>query len=320
MVALYVDDLLIAATTLSVISSVKQSLCSFYSMKDLGLASKFLGMNINQTSGFISLSLNDYIKASAELSNAPLSHAVSTPLSPTMDLFDSSSPRLQNITIYQRIIGQLLFISNTGRPDIAYSVSLLSRFLKAPTEIHLRAARRVFQYLYSTRSAALVYHKGSPVSLDIFSDASYGNRADIPYATRGYVTLLAGGTITWCSKKIRSEVTLSSTEAEYISASEAVAEIQWLSNLINHMTIKVPRPTLWVDNIPAIHVAENPVGHSRMKHVDIKYHHIRKAIVDGKLNIKHVRTTEQLADITTKTLTAKPFRYLASKLLTLESI
>lgn len=313
-VALYVDDLLIAAPDMAIMQKVKNALSRFYSMKDLMSVNKFLGMNVNQTSNDITLSLEDYISQAAVSNAIPLDKPVDIPLSPTTNLFDDQSLPLDNVTPYQSIVGQLLFIANTGRPDVAHSVSLLSRFLKAPTEIHLTAARRVFQYLYTTRKAALVYRIGSPIHMNIYSDASYGTTTDIPYATRGYITQLAGGIITWCSKKIRSTVTLSSTEAEYISASEAVAEMQWLRNLMQHMEIKIKTPTLWVDNLPAIHIAENPVHHSRMKHVAIKHHHIRKTINDGEIEIQHVGTENQLADITTKTLARKPFTYLTNKL------
>lgn len=79
----------------------------------------------------------------------------------------------------------MLFAANTGRPDISHPVSLLSRFLKAPTELHFQTAQRVLQYLYTARHACLMYQIGSPVQMDIYLDASYGAREDISYATRG---------------------------------------------------------------------------------------------------------------------------------------
>lgn len=319
-VALYVDDLLIAGPNDATISSVKHDLSTVYSMKDLGPVSKFLGLNVHQTPAHISLSLEDYIVKAANASSICLSKPRYIPISPTTDLFDTNSSLLSNITPYQSIVGQLLFAANTGRPDIAHAVSLLSRFLKAPTELHLETAQRVLQYLYTTRHASLMYQMGAPVQMNIYSDASYGAKEDIPYATRGYITQLAGGTITWCSKKIKSTITLSSTEAEYIAASEAVAEMQWLINMMNHMGIKVKTPNLWVDNIPAIHIAENPVHHNRMKHVAIKVHHVRKAIADGQINIGHINTKEQLADITTKTLSKALFIHLRDKIIFKASI
>ena len=169
-----------------------------------------------------------------------------------------------------------MFIANTGRPDVAYSVSLLSRFMQAPRKVHLRAAHRVFQYLYTTRTHRLVYRSGSPIQAVIYSDASHGSAADIPYATRGYIVQMAGCTVTWSSKKIKM-VTLSSTEAEYVAACEAVKEAAWLTHLFTWMGLSPLRTRLLVDNQPAIHIAQNPVCHSRIKHIRLDYHYIREA-------------------------------------------
>ena len=85
---------------------------------------------------------------------------------------------------------QLLFIANVSRPAVAYSVGLLSRFLQAPRQVHLKAAHRVLQYLYTTCTHRLVYRSGSPLQVVIYSDASHGSATDIPYATRGYCDLV----------------------------------------------------------------------------------------------------------------------------------
>ena len=187
LVALYVDDLLITSPSPEVTSKIKNALNRYYSMKDLGQVKKFLGLNIEQDDKKVSLSLHDYICQAASSSGVDTSRTVTTPLSKDIPIFDDQSPPLPDITVYQSIVGQLLFISNTGRPDVAHSISLLSRFLKDPREIHLRAAHRVMQYLYATRHHGLVYHMGSPIELQIYSDASHGSTTDIPHATRGYI-------------------------------------------------------------------------------------------------------------------------------------
>ena len=184
MVALYVDCLLIAAPNETIVGNVKRQLSRIYSMKDLGPVRKFLGMNVRQTPRSISITLADYISTAAASSEVPLHKQVHTPLSPSTDFQGEHSPLLEDITSYQAIVGQLLFIANTGRPDVAYSVGLLSRFLQAPRQVHLRAAHRVFQYLYTTRTHELVFRVGSPLQLTIYSDASHNSVTDIPYATR----------------------------------------------------------------------------------------------------------------------------------------
>lgn len=127
MVALYVDDLIIAAPNPQILASIKAGLKKAYSMKDLGPISKFLGMNITQHKDFsVTLSLCDYISKAATSSSVIIAKSAPTPLSASVDYFDESSPLVTDITSYQSIIGQLLFISNAGRPDISYSISLVS--------------------------------------------------------------------------------------------------------------------------------------------------------------------------------------------------
>ena len=315
LVALYVDDLLIAAASTRMVRQVKCQLQSVYAMKDLGPVNKFLGMNISQTKDYIALALTDYITSAASASEIQVNKPVHTPLSPTTDYNDSSSPLVADIKQYQAIIGQLMFIANTGRPDVAYSVSLLSRFLQSPRQVHLRAAHRVFQYLYTTRTHRLVYRSGSPLQAVIYSDASHGSAVDIPYATRGYIVQMAGGTVTWSSKKIKM-VTLSSTEAEYVAACEAVKEAAWLTHLFTWMGLSPLRTRLLVDNQPAIHIAQNPVCHSRIKHIRLDYHYIREAVQSGLVDLEYIPTKEQLADITTKVLPKDTFEGLTARCLT----
>ena len=190
LVALYVDDLLIAAASPRLVSQVKRQLQSVYAMKDLGPVNKFLGMNVSQTKDHIALALTDYIVSAASASEIQVSKPVYTPLSPTTDYNDSSSPLVADVKQYQAIIGQLMFIANTGHPDVAYSVSLLSRFMQAPRQVHLRAAHRVLQYLCTTCTHELVFCAGSPLQITIYSDASHGSATDIPYAMRGYCDLV----------------------------------------------------------------------------------------------------------------------------------
>ncbi|KAK5959780.1 uncharacterized protein PWA37_001157 [Arxiozyma heterogenica] len=308
LIALYVDDLLIAAPNKDIMNSVKAGLNEAYSMKDLGPVSKFLGMNVYQDNlNNITISMEDYITKAAQSCQIDLNKNVEFPLSNTANYFDTESPAIANITEYQSIVGQLLFVSNVGRPDVAHSVQLLSRFLKDPREVHLKGAYRVMQYLYKTKKLGLSYNTRSNKYLEGFSDASHGNKNDLKHATGGFIIKLAGGVVTWSSKKITSAVCLSSTDAEYISASNTSRELIWIKNMLNHMKIDVNEVKLWIDNEPAIHVAKNPVLHSKMKHVNLHYHFIRHQVESGIIEIGHINTTEQIADIMTKVLPRPAF-------------
>lgn len=211
-IALYVDDLLVAAPSPKIYDRVKQELTKLYSMKDLGKVDKFLGINIHQSSnGDITLSFQDYIAKAASEGDVNICKLTQTPLCDSKPLFETTSPHLKDITPYQSIVGQLLFCANTGRPDISYPVSLLSRFLREPRAIHLEFARRVLRYLYTTRSMCLKYRSGSQLALTVYCDASHGAIHDLPHSTGGYVTLLAGAPVTWSSKKLKGVIPVPST-------------------------------------------------------------------------------------------------------------
>lgn len=302
LVALYVDDLLLSAPTKEIMQQVKRRLSLAYSMKDLGPVSKFLGMNVNQTAnGTVHLTLADYIVKAASLSEVPTHKNVHTPLSNSVNYFTDKSPLLKSPTPYQSIVGQLLFVANTGRPDIAYSISLLSRFLKSPRQVHMMAAQRIMQYLYTTRNYGLSYQSTTPLTLAIYSDASYGSVSDLPLSTGGYITFLAEGVVSWKSNKIRS-VCQSSTEAEYVAASDALREMAWISNLCDEIRKPLKDKVLYVDNQPAIKIAENPVLHDKIKHIQVKYHYIRQQVAEKHVRLQYVPTKNQLADIMTKTI------------------
>ena len=142
-------------------------------------------MNITQNDDAITLNMADYITSAASISKVFFHKQVPTPLSPIVNYFDDSSPPVENITMYQGIVGQLLFIANPDWPDVAYPVSLLYLFLKDLLKVHLKSAHRVMQYLYSTRYLGISYCMGSLKSLTIYSDASQGFTTDIPYSTGG---------------------------------------------------------------------------------------------------------------------------------------
>lgn len=186
LLGLYVDDILVATPSSDTLAYVKRKLFQAYTMKDLGPVSKFLGLNIHQNpNGSVYLTLADYISSAAATADIPLCQAPPTPLSPTTNYLATDSPPVSNITEYQSIVGQLIFVANAGRPNIALAVSYLARFLKAPREIYLTGAKRTLSYLYASRFHGLSYRKEPALRLTLYSDASHGSANDLPYSTGG---------------------------------------------------------------------------------------------------------------------------------------
>ena len=135
-----------------------------------------------------------------------------------------------------------------------------------------------------------------------FSDSDFAGDAEDRKSTTGVVYFLGSNMVTWASHKQRI-VALSSCEAEYVAAAAAACQGVWLSRLIADMLgVKETPVKLLMDNMSAIALSKNPVYHERSKHIDTRYHFLRQCIEEGKVEVDHVGTAEQLADIFTKAL------------------
>jgi hypothetical protein len=123
-----------------------------------------------------------------------------------------------------------------------------------------------------------------------------------------------GNPISWLSRKQRT-VARSSTEAEYRAVATTTAELMWLTNLLHELRLPVSKPPLLLcDNVGATYLCSNPVLHSKMKHIFMEYHFVREQVRDGKLQVSHVSTKDQLDDLLTKPLAHTRFSDLRSKI------
>ena len=144
-----------------------------------------------------------------------------------------------------------------------------------------------------------------------YSDADWGGDADNRHSTTGNLFLMAGGAISWLSKK-QAVVALSTSEAEYIALSLATQEAVWLKRLLTELRVPNQPVVLMEDNQGAIAIAKNPIAHSRTKHIDIRYHYIREALQDGEINLLYCPTDEMTADLLTKLIPKGKFEKLWS--------
>jgi hypothetical protein len=244
---------------------------------------------------------------------------------------------------YMSAIGGLLYISLTTRPDIAYAVGTLSRFMACPGKAHVDAAKHVIEYLWGTKTWGLKYSKshsqarvGAPHSCDIpqvylhsgysdtavvngkqqgekikvpavYVDADLAGDYDTMRSTTGYGIVWHGGVIGWMSK-LQPTVALSTTEAETIAAVEATKEICHIRLLLRELGHVQEYPTvLFEDNAACISLVKGNMNTKKTKHYRMKTHFLQEQTEAGTIHLSKVTTGHQLADTFTKPLGKEMF-------------
>ncbi|XP_047309920.1 secreted RxLR effector protein 161-like [Impatiens glandulifera] len=135
-------------------------------------------------------------------------------------------------TTYRKLIGSLIYLNT--RPDITHSVSLLSRFLNEPSQIHFASAKRILRYLKGTKTQGIELKKESECKLVGYTDSDWAGSIDDRKSTSSYIFCLGSNVISWSSRKQKS-VALSSAEAEYIACTDAACEAVWLQRILKDM-------------------------------------------------------------------------------------
>jgi hypothetical protein len=215
---------------------------------------------------------------------------------------------------YKSIIGSLMYLMVSTRPDIASAVGLLSRFLENPGRTHYEAAKRLLRYVSKTRNMGLMFYSHGVIEVAGYCDSDWGGCPDTRRSTTGYVFKLGGAAITWNSKR-QTTVALSSCEAEYVAAAQAAKEAIWIRSFLGELDVLQDWPiTIETDSQSALSLMKN-VGYSaRSKHVDIQVHFVRETIMKEYVQFMYVNTEMQVADSLTKAVTREKVEYCRRKM------
>lgn len=350
---LFVDDILLFSPNVEAIRSVKDLLRTKYRTLDLGPVQQFLGIQVVRDRHTRSIHINQapYIKTILKRFQMDNCNGVSTPMDPNLQLeaaLPSYIASRDHLLEYQQAVGSIMYAMLGTRPDLAFTVSTLSKYCSNPGPTHAIAVLRVLRYLQKTATIGITY-KGqeNPAVTDAtagytsmttgitgFTDSDWAGDKDTRKSTSGYIFLLYGGAVSWKSTK-QSVVATSSTEAEYIACSDAAKEALWIRRLDSEIkgtaipviqdryqhetdvqdylqTLQIIKPTattpygqpqiILADNQGAIKLSKNPQYHNRTKHIDVRYHFIRKTCQDGLIELAYISTSEMVADILTKAL------------------
>ncbi|XP_022866434.1 uncharacterized protein LOC111386213, partial [Olea europaea var. sylvestris] len=290
-ILVYVDDIIVSGDCIDTINNLK-------------VARTKHGIHICQRKYAL-----DILRDSKTIGSAP----ARIPLDQNTKLSKDEGELLKDPSLYRRLIGRLLYLTIT-RPDLAYSIQLLSQFMNNPRIPHLHAAHKVLRYIKRAPGQGLFYPTNSKLQLEGYCDSDWGACLDTRRSITCYCVFIRNALISWKSKK-HHVVSRSSIEAEYRAMANLCCELTWLRFLFKDLQIDHPQAAvLHCDNKVAIYIATNSIFHKRTKHIELDCHLIRDKIQDGSIITRHVPSTAQIADILTKALNSQSFYYCVSKM------
>jgi hypothetical protein len=236
-------------------------------------------------------------------------NAVYNPIVPGFKLVTDSAGMAINSTQYMQMVGSQMYLTSI-RPDIIFVVNLLSRYLAHPTELHIQAVKRVLRYIKGTLSYGIFYKQSGNVELLAYTDSDYAGDLEDRKSTSSFLFVLSSGAVSWSLKK-QPVITLSTTEAEFITAASCACQVVWLRRMLEKLDHTSAGTTIiYCDNSSTIKLFKNHVMHGRSKHIDVCFHFLRDLTRDGVVTLLHCRSQEQLADIMTKPLPRVVFEKL----------
>jgi hypothetical protein len=308
----FVDNITFVSKSKSKIAALKVKLAEHFKLRDLGPTTFQLGVEVIRDCKARTLHLTqhryclDLLECYGFVDCSP----VSTPMDHGVRLSASQSPSTPEDEAfmctmpYVSTAGALMYLAIVTRPDIAYAVGILCRFMACPRPEHWKAVKHLFRYLRGTCDFRLTYKPkpSAPYPFYAYSNADHGANLDNGRSTSAYVVKIGSGTVSW-SSRLQSIVALSTTEAEFVAAASASQEVVWMRTLPGELGFPISGPSLLLlDNQSAIPVGKNPEHHGCMKHLALRFYSLRNVVVAGQIVLRYVPTANMAADLLTKGL------------------
>nr|GEY72061.1 ribonuclease H-like domain-containing protein [Tanacetum cinerariifolium] len=293
---IYVDDIILTASSPALLQQIIDSLHNEFDMTDLRALNYFLGISVDRNSTGLFLSQKKYALQLLERAHMVDCNPSRTPVDIESKLCPDSVP-VQDPTLYRSLAGGYLCL-----------------YMHDPREPHFAALKCILRYVRGTVDFGLQLYAFATTSLVGYTDADW---AGCPYSrmsTLGYCVFLGDNLLSWSAKR-QHTLSRSSAEAEYHGVANVVAETAWLRNLLRELHYSLSTPTLvYCDNVSAVYMSDNPVQHQRIKHVKIDIHFVRDMVTDGQVRVLHVPSRYQYVDIFTKGLFSALFEEFRSSL------
>jgi hypothetical protein len=317
---LYVDDIILAASTADIVTHFSGLLAKEFKVGDEGPLTTYLGFDISVDlkAREVKLCMQKFVEKCYNRFKLVPKQSVSTPLPDgimgALQEAELADEKYAEDFLYREKIGCLLYYMICMRYDICFAVGLMAKFSNKISRVATAGVTQMWHYCYNTRAKCLVLG-GITAYITAFSDSDWAGDKIDRKSYGSYVVYLGRGPIDWGSKQQRL-VAQSTAEAEYIAMTAPAKTIQWLRWLLHQTKIKSIitqySSTLFVDNTAAIAIASNPIASERTKHVALKYKMIQELSECGVVSLEHIATDLNVADIGTKALSKRKFQTFAN--------
>ena len=299
-IGLYVDDLIVASKFKEGAEAFLKLMNERFEMSNLGPLSWYLGMKItrDRSKRLLYVSQGLYVREILKRFKMEDCTPTTSPLIPgSLRKLETTNSKETSFP-YRQAVGMLMYLMVCSRPDLSYSVTVLSRYNNSPKKIHVSAIKQVLRYLKGTRDVQLILRGSGELNLTGYNDSDW-NDIFSGRSMSGYVFLLNKSVISWKSK-LQTTTAISSTEAEYMSLSMAMQECIYLRQLLGELMLSQHQIEMFNDNQSCIKLAKNPIISQRTKHINLRHHFIREEVIKGHAKLVFVPSTQMLADGLTK--------------------
>ena len=305
-VVVWVDDIIIAATSNDLLNTIKNLLKSRFNMKDLGPINFFLGIEFRQTSSSIEMHQKHYLENILKKFEMAECKPRYTPCESKPEAYEEdkdSNSDDNTVRKYREIVGSLVYAMTCSRPDLSWIVTRLSQHLANPSRVEWIMINQVLRYIKGTLDYKLTFKKStSGLKIQGHSDSDWASSKEDRRSTTGFGFTMNqnGPMIDWKSRK-QHTVALSSCEAEYMALTHATQEAMFLTMLSKDFNITTTTPIMiFGDNQGSLDMIKNTSCNDRSKHIDIKHHFIREKYNEGFINVCYIPTAHNVADLFTK--------------------
>ncbi|GJX57791.1 putative ribonuclease H-like domain-containing protein [Tanacetum coccineum] len=305
LVQIYVDDIIFGSTKKELCDEFEKLMKDKFQMSSMGELTFFLGLQVQQRKKGIFISQDKYVHEILRKFNYSDVKSASTPTDLEKPLVQDGDADDVDEHLYRSMIGSLMYLT-ASRPDIMFAVCACARFQVSPKTSHLLAVKRIFRYLKGKPSLGLWYSKDSPLELVAYTDSDYAGATLDRKSTTGGCQFLGNRLISWQCKK-QTVVATSTTEAEYVAAASCCGQVLWIQNQLLDYGYNFMNTVIYIDNTSTICIIENPVQHSKTKHIEIRHHFIRDCNTKKLIQMAKIDTQLNVADLLTKGFDAGRF-------------